>query len=195
MEWQDKGILLSTKRLGENKLLAIFLTELHGKQSGVFTAHTSPHLFTPLAHVVQLQWRGRNPEQLGQMKIEPLSTFKATSSLYTSYLLKSALTSLLQSFLLAHDPHPALFQETVTYLKENPADKETQLRHYFTWEVALLKELGFGINLPDLEAPIEVLAEQNHTYLKAMADQLGKNLPNARGNLLAMLPQQDKMSA
>lgn len=187
MEWQDQGILLSIKRLGESKVLATFFTEHHGKQAGILPTDFSPHYFTPLAHVMKLHWRGRTAEQLGQIKLEPLMTFKAKTPFYSSYLLKNALLSLVQYFLLSNDPHPELYDQTLQFLNTETSSSEEFIRSYFEWEFCFLKEMGFAAMSNDIN--------ELSLAVEKMADHLGRRVPIARLDLVKNLNAQEKMSA
>lgn len=178
MEWQDQGLLLSIKRLGESKVLATFLTRDHGKQAGLISSLLSPHELTPLAYRLQLHWRGRTSEQLGHIKMEPLEVFPASATPYQDHLLKASLLSLLQYFLLSHDPHPLLYRLTYDFLKQTSG-----LEPYLSWEEGFLKDLGFGENTQRNESDTQK-EERLYLGIETMAAQLGKSIPKARAELM-----------
>ena len=67
MNWSDEGLVLSTRRYGENSLIVNLLTIKHGRHSGLVRAGSSTRnrgLYQPGNHLC-VEWKGRLAEHLG----------------------------------------------------------------------------------------------------------------------------------
>ena len=153
MEWQDDGILLSIRPHGESAAIVTLLTHHHGRQAGLVRHARSPRQRGTLlpGNVVSAYWRARLADQLGQLRCE-LMTAHAAAALNDPARL-SALSSactLAEISVPEHHPMPALFQSTQTLL--DALDHETWPSLYVHWELALLRCLGYGLDLSSCAA-------------------------------------------
>jgi DNA repair protein RecO (recombination protein O) len=148
MHWSDEGIVLRAMPHGETAAVAELFTRLHGRHLGLVHGGRSrrlrPHLQTG-THVLAT-WRGRLSEHLGMFTIEPKRGFGGEN--LEDRLALAGLESLgsLLRLLPERDPHPSLFEVSLFvlgYLSE--VDVWPAL--YARWELALLDELGFGLDL------------------------------------------------
>lgn len=148
IEWLDEGIVLSARPHGENAAILDMFTRAHGRHAGVVRGGAGRRL-RPLLQPgadLSLRWRARLEEHLGAYTIEPLH---ARSSLTEQRLTLAGLatvTALLSLALPERDPHPALHLAT-TALLDLDAPPADWARAYLFWELRLLEELGFGLDL------------------------------------------------
>lgn len=151
MDWRDHGILLSSRKHGENSAIIEVFTETHGRHAGVVRGGTSRKLAPILQPGAQLDvtWRARLEEHLGSYTVEPLRS-RAASALADRLMLAglNAVTSLLSFCLPEREPHGALYHHT-----ENLLDLLGQVDiwplAYLRWEQALLNETGFALDLSE----------------------------------------------
>lgn len=148
MDWRDQGTLLTVRKHGETSVIIDVLTENHGRHSGVVRGGVSRKLAPTLQPGTQLDlsWRARLEGHLGSYSVEPIHSRAHILSDRTALAGLNALTSLLVFALPEREPHPVLYQRTQSMLGllgVNPAWPVA----YLKWELALLDELGFGLDL------------------------------------------------
>ncbi|PVA10917.1 DNA repair protein RecO [Pelagivirga sediminicola] len=149
MEWRDQGILLAVRPHGENAAIIDVLTPGHGRHAGVVRGGASRRMAPVLQPGAQLDltWRARLEDHLGAFTVEPVRSRAALvmdDRLALSGL--SAVTSLLLFSLPEREAHAALYRRTETLLDLMGARDVWPLA-YLRWEMALLQELGFGLDL------------------------------------------------
>jgi DNA repair protein RecO (recombination protein O) len=148
MDWQDEGIVLSVRPHGETAALAELLTREHGRHLGLVHGGRS-RLKRPLlqpGNVLDVRWRARMAEQLGMFEIEMKQPYAA--KVFDSRLGLAGLECLttLSRLLPERDPHPNLFEVTL-FVLGYLEDDDIWPALYARWELALLEELGFGLDL------------------------------------------------
>jgi DNA repair protein RecO (recombination protein O) len=147
MDWRDHGILLSTRPHGETSAIIEVLTAEHGRHAGVVRGGASRKMAATLqpGTGLQLEWRARLDEHLGSFTVEPL---KSRAYLLSDRLALAGLLSacaLLRVALPERESHPALWAATLSLFDSFGPEGWTSV--YLRWEVRLLEELGFGLDL------------------------------------------------
>ncbi len=149
MDWRDHGILLTTRRHGETAAIIEVFTEAHGRHAGVVRGGTSRKIAPVLQPGAQLDvlWRARLEEHIGTFQVEPLrSRAAAAFSGRLALAGLNAVVSLLSFCLPEREPHPAIYSQTEQLMDLLGQDEIWPLA-YLRWELALLEELGFGLDL------------------------------------------------
>ncbi len=149
MDWRDHGILLTTRRHGETAAIIEVFTEAHGRHAGVVRGGTSRKIAPILQPGAQLDvlWRARLEEHLGTFQVEPLrSRAAAAFSGRLALAGLNAVVSLLTFCLPEREPHPAIYRQTEQLMDLLGHDEIWPLG-YLRWELALLEEMGFGLDL------------------------------------------------
>ena len=149
MEWRDEGVLLAARPHGESSVIAEVFTRAHGRHAGVVRGGASrrqaPHL-QPGGQVA-VTWRARLDDQLGSLIVEPL---RARAGVLADAGRLAALTSacaLLRLALPERDPHGSLWQSTEVLFDALEVGEGTWPGHYLRWELGLLDDIGFGLDL------------------------------------------------
>jgi DNA repair protein RecO (recombination protein O) len=147
MDWRDEGVLLSMRPHGESAAIIEVLTAAHGRHAGVVRGGASRKMAATLQPGTQLQleWRARLDDHIGTFTVEPL---RSRAHVLGDRLALAGLMSvcaLLRAALPEREPHPALWAETVPLLDALGAEGWTSA--YLRWELRLLEELGFGLDL------------------------------------------------
>ena len=149
MDWRDEGCLLSVRRHGETSAILEVFTRAHGRHAGVVRGATSRKIAPMLQPGAQLDvaWRARLDEHIGTFQVEPLKS-RAGQVMGDRLALAglSSVCALLGFALPEREPHGALYAATVAFLDmvgENPVWPLAYLR----WELGLLDEMGFGLDL------------------------------------------------
>ncbi len=149
MDWRDEGALLAVRRHGEAAAIIEVFTDAHGRHAGVVRGGASRKMTPVLQPGAQLDvsWRARLDEHIGTFTVEPIRGRAAQAMGDRSALLGlSAVCALLSFALPEREPHPDLYRRSIALLDmigENPVWPLAYLR----WELALLEELGFGLDL------------------------------------------------
>jgi DNA repair protein RecO (recombination protein O) len=149
MDWRDQGILLSMRRHGEGSAIIEVFTEDHGRHAGVVRGGASRRIAPALQPGAQLDltWRARLEDHLGTYQTEPLRS-RAAAAMSGRLPLAglNAVTALLSFCLPEREVHQPLYHRTVALLDLLGQDEIWPLA-YLHWELALLEEMGFGLDL------------------------------------------------
>jgi len=152
MEWADRGLIIGLKKYGESSVIVELMTREHGRHLGVVRGGRSKNMQPVLqpGNEVEAVWRARIEEHLGLYAVE-------AAQLRTDSLIASAqalhgvnLLAGLLRLLPERAPHPGLFEmaQTIAAHLSGPAAPALLVR----FELALLGELGFGLDLDECAA-------------------------------------------
>jgi DNA repair protein RecO (recombination protein O) len=190
MEWRDEGVILSVRRHGETSAIAEILTAAHGRVLGLVRGGRSRQQRPVLqaGNAVQTVWRARLEEQLGTFTLEPLD-LRAGAIMEEPFRLAglATLTGLAQ-LLPEREPHPRVY-EALRVVLEAIGDDQLWPALLVRWELGLLDELGFGLDLSKCAA---TGARENLAYVsprsgKAVSAEAGEPFQNRLFRLPAFL--------
>lgn len=149
IEWRDEGILLAVRLHGETSAIAEAFCRDHGRHAGVVLGGVSRRMrpYLQPGVLAQVNWRARLDEHLGHFTVEPVRN-RAATALGDRLALAGigAVAALLQAGLPERAPHPALWDRTNALL-DLLSETEVWPLAYLQWELALLEEMGFGLDL------------------------------------------------
>ena len=149
MEWRDQGILLATRKHGESAAIIDVLTPDHGRHAGLVRGGAGRRMAPVLQPGAQLDltWRARLEDHIGTFTVEPLRSRSATvmSDRFALAGL-NAVTALVVFALPEREAFAPLFARTEALLDLLGQGALWPLA-YLQWELALLEELGFGLDL------------------------------------------------
>lgn len=149
MEWREDAVVLGAVPFGEGSAIAELLTETRGRRRGLVRGGRSSRRrgLLETGNRVRATWRGRLAEQLGSLNCEVLAPVAAAILSDGGRLaaLRSACALLSQS-LPEDDPHPRGYGALLALL-EALATTADWPAAYARWEVGLLADLGFGLDL------------------------------------------------
>ena len=148
MDWQDEGVLIAMRAHGEASAIIEVFTAAHGRHAGVVRGGASRKQAAIMQPGTQLSvaWRARLEDHLGSYSVEPL---QSRAGLMSDRLALAGLTSvcaMLRVALPEREAHPILWRATMALLAGLEHDPDWPA-HYLRWEVILLEELGFGLDL------------------------------------------------
>lgn len=148
MEWTDEGIILGVRRHGESSAIVELLTRDHGRHLGLVRGGAgSRHrpMLQP-GNTVSAAWRARLDEQLGYYTLEA-TRMRAATMLASSHAVYGVthLASLAR-LLPERDPHQEIY-ERLTLTLDDFDDVDIAAIHVVRFELAILSELGFGLDL------------------------------------------------
>jgi len=153
MEWTDEGIVLGVRRLGEGSVIAELLTREHGRHLGVVRGGTGARMRPVLqpGNTVRAVWRARLDEHLGNYMLEAL-TLRAANLMTSSHAVYGVThLGTLVRLLPERDPHENIF-EMVEGALDDFDDARHAATHLARFELAMLAELGFGLDLSSCAA-------------------------------------------
>jgi len=149
MKWQDNGIILSQRPWNDNEIILNILTQEHGRHAGLVRvsrqkqnlSHTQP------GNLVEVTWNARLSEHLGRWTLDVglmpwFQVFKNPARL----LALSTACALADSCLPERHPYLSLYMALKDFLYTLVHDQDWP-RQYMKFEISLLSELGFGLNL------------------------------------------------
>ena len=163
MEWTDEAIVLGVRKHGETTVIAELMTRARGRHLGLVQGGRSRTMRPVLqpGNSVRATWRARLDEHLGQYRIEPLKSRAAElmESAHGIYALQTLASHL--RLLPERDAHVELF-ETLAIVLDNLQEPDIAAELVVRFELAMLDELGFGL---DLTACAATGTRQNLVYV------------------------------
>lgn len=148
MEWRDEGLIIGLRRHGETSLIVELMTRSHGRHLGIVKGGRSKRM-QPLmqqGNSVEAVWRARLEEHLGLWQLDVLEA-RASAIMESGLALNGiGLLAELLRLLPERDPHAGLYEMALAVTGQFGQPLlagELMVR----FELALLAELGFGVDL------------------------------------------------
>lgn len=149
MQWKDEAFLLSKNKYGENSIIIEVFTLNHGKCSGIVYGGTSKKIknYLQLGNKIHVNLKKKNENKLGYFNIEiidPISPFffDDKKKLNCLFLALNILKTILPEF----QSYNSVYVSFSNFLNELKFSNDWII-HYIFWEINLLKEIGFDLNL------------------------------------------------
>lgn len=151
MEWTDEAIVLAARPHGEGAAIVSLLTRGQGRHAGLVHGGSgrSKRATVEVGNRVHATWRARLAEHLGTLTVEA-THFHAAAMLDDPLRLAamSSACAVADAALPEREPHPALYEGTCALLGLlEGADNDVWPVAYIRWELGLLAELGYGLDL------------------------------------------------
>jgi DNA repair protein RecO (recombination protein O) len=153
MEWRDEGIVIGVRRHGETSAIVELLTRHHGRHLGLVRGGRS-HKMQPTLQIgngLEAVWRARIEDNLGEYKIEAKLMRAARLMDHPAALYGLTHLAGLARLLPERDPHEALY-ETLGLVLDRLVDPVLAAPLVVRFELAVLGELGFGLDLSECAA-------------------------------------------
>ena len=149
MEWSDEGIVLSIRRHGESSAVLSLLTLDYGRHLGLVrggAGRRTRGLLQP-GNRINARWRARLPDHLGTIICEQRQIL-ASAILADRRRLAviSAACAVAETALPEREPVAAIYRSLADLFASIESDFDWPAC-YVRWEVALLAELGFALDL------------------------------------------------
>lgn len=157
MEWTDDAIVLTARRHGESAAIVTLLTRQHGRHAGLVHggAGRKARGLYEAGNRVTATWRARLEEHLGHFACE-LAAANAALLLDQPLRLAAlvAATAVAEAALPEREPHPRAYAGLVELVEALtlPGPTLGWAAAYARWELDLLAELGFGLDLTECAA-------------------------------------------
>ncbi|CCE08860.1 putative DNA repair protein RecO (Recombination protein O) [Bradyrhizobium sp. STM 3843] len=153
MEWTDDGIVLGVRRHGESAAVVELLTREHGRHLGLVRGASGARMRPVLqpGNTVRAVWRARLDEHLGMYAIEGLCLRAAALIAASHGVYGITHLAALARLLPERDPHEDIYERLVLAL-DDFTDARGAAAHIVRFELAILAELGFGLDLDSCAA-------------------------------------------
>jgi DNA repair protein RecO (recombination protein O) len=153
MEWTDDGIVLGLRRHGESSAVVELLTREHGRHLGLVRGASGARMRPVLqpGNTVRAVWRARLDEHLGMYAIEGLELRAANLITASHGVYGVTHLAALARLLPERDPHEDIFTR-LQYALDNFEDAGDAAVHIVRFELAILAELGFMLDLDNCVA-------------------------------------------
>lgn len=148
MEWRDQGALIFMRAHGEQAAIIEVFTAAHGRHAGVVRGGASRRM-APLLQPggqVDVTWRARLDDHIGAFTVEPLQSRAGVLADRLALAGLNAICAMIRVTLPERAPHPLLYRQTIDLLDALQTRPDWPAL-YLRWEVLLLDELGFGLDL------------------------------------------------
>ena len=151
MEWSDDAIVLSVRAHGESSGILEVLTRDHGRHLGLVRGGGASKGRANLqpGNRLKVTWRARLSEHLGVYTVE-LALARASDMFEQRAALcgLNALSAVAAAVLPEREPHEAAYEGADALLDTIAGHDFTDWARLFVhWEIGLLNELGFGLDL------------------------------------------------
>lgn len=148
MDWRDEGCIVAVRLHGESAAIIEVFTAAHGRHAGVVRGGASRRMAAVLqpGSQVAVQWQARLSEHLGVFTVEPLHLRSVLMGDRLALAGLTAICAMLHVCLPERAAHPVLWRLTMELLGALERNDDWPAR-YLRWELALLDELGFGLDL------------------------------------------------
>jgi DNA repair protein RecO (recombination protein O) len=153
MDFTDEGILISAKPLGEANTVAELLTANHGRHLGLVRGGRSRKMrpLMQLGNHLSVTWRARLADHLGGFNVEMIEPHAARVLDDQAALAAIGSLTALVKHLPERDPHPQLYYGALEVLQALD-DASAWPALLVRWEMMLLQDLGFGLDLSECAA-------------------------------------------
>ncbi len=148
VEWRDEAIVLGLGRHGESSAIVSLLTRAHGRYRGLVRGAYGKNgrgVLLP-GNRVAAWWRARLAEHLGALRCELVDAHAARVMADAGRLdALAAACALCEAVLPERQAHGATFESLTALLSGLEAEAWPSI--YVHWELALLRDLGYGLDL------------------------------------------------
>jgi DNA repair protein RecO (recombination protein O) len=150
VEWAAPAVVLAARPHGEGGAIVTVLTEARGRHAGLVKGGASraqAGLWQP-GNLIEARWVARLPEQLGSLSgemVHPAAALAMEDGLALATL--AAACAVAEGALPEREAHPACFHGLVAVIAALARGPEAALPLLVRWELGLLAELGYGLDL------------------------------------------------
>ena len=148
MHWSDEGVVLSARKHGETSVILCLMTAEHGRHAGLVRGGAGRRArgLYEAGNFVMADWRARLEDHLGSYTCELLKSNAAMvldSPLRLTGL--SSACAVTERALPEREPFPEHYRSLSTLVAA--VEEDNWIQRYVLWELQMLTDLGFGLNL------------------------------------------------
>ncbi len=148
MEWRDQGVVISVRKHGETSVILDVLTMAHGRHAGVVRGGVSRRLAPVLqpGNQISVEWHARLEEHLGSYRVELLRSRSRIMGDRGALAALASVCAMVGFGFPERMVFPDLYDSTTAVLDALEVGADWP-RAYALWELQLLDELGYGLDL------------------------------------------------
>ena len=170
MQWSDEGYLLFKNNFDENSIIIESFTLKHGKYSGLVYGGASrkQKKIFQIGNKILLNWKSTGENKTGYFTVElikPIAPSFFDDKRRSACIL--SLTSILKILLPERQINPKIYNSFEMMI--NNLNSKNWIELYIHWELSLIKELGYEVNLlneKNNESKVSNFIEINNKSLK-----------------------------
>ena len=150
MRWESNGLILNFSKYNEKSYILEIFTEEHGKHKGIIRGLHSKNkrsIIEP-GNEVFATWSGRLETHLGNYNVEPIKLWSSHVLQFKDKLSAiSSICSLISLTMAERQPNPIIYFSSKKIIEIVASKREDWIREYVFWEMQLLSEIGYGLDL------------------------------------------------
>ena len=150
MRWESNGLILNFSKFNEKSYILEIFTEDHGKHKGIIRGLHSKNkrsIIEP-GNEVFATWSGRLETHLGNYNVEPIKLWSSHVLQFKDKLSAiSSICSLISLTMAERQPNPIIYFSSKKLIEIVASKREDWIREYVFWEMQLLSEIGYGLDL------------------------------------------------
>ena len=150
MRWESNGLILNFSKYNEKSYILEIFTEEHGKHKGIIRGLHSKNkrsIIEP-GNEVFATWSGRLETHLGNYNVEPIKLWSSHVLQFKDKLSAiSSICSLISLTMAERQPNPIIYFSSKKLIEIVASKREDWIREYVFWEIQLLSEIGYGLDL------------------------------------------------
>jgi len=154
MNFRDEGIIISSKKYGENSLIVKVFSRDHGIYRAFVKSAKSRKVSASyqVGNLISFEYRARLEENLGSLSAVDLISSFCSRIIFDQFRLNcvKALFSMIDELFLERENHHFFFEQLLRFLQKislDNFDKKFLVAAYVKLELAMLAELGYGVDL------------------------------------------------
>jgi DNA repair protein RecO (recombination protein O) len=150
MRWESNGLILNFSKYNEKSYILEIFTEEHGKHKGIIRGLHSKNkrsIIEP-GNEIFATWSGRLETHLGNYNVEPIKLWSSHVLQFKDKLSAiSSICSLISLTMAERQPNPIIYFSSKKLIEIVASKREDWIREYVFWEMQLLSEIGYGLDL------------------------------------------------
>jgi len=175
MEFFDNAIIIHSLKYGESSLIVTLFAENKGLKRGIIRVTNKNKHYLHIGNILEVKFKSRLEEHLPSISI--INSKNIYPLIFDNNLklkIVLSISGLLKDLLQENEPHKKIFKICIDLL--NNIKSENVISKYIEFEMVLLSDLGFGL---DLEKCVQTGTKKDLKYIspktgKAVCKEVGK---------------------
>ena len=152
MRWTSKSFILDLKRYNDRSYILEAFTYENGRHKGLIRGIHSKNLrgVVEPGNEVVLHWSGRLETHLGNFSVEPIRSWSSLVLENKEKLMAmSSLCSIISATMAEKQQNISIYNSSIELIKKIVDEKQSWIKNYIFWELNLLSEIGYGLDLSE----------------------------------------------